>query len=72
MAENTMTAERLREAWGRAAGKWRCEAADAFHREYILSMEETAESFDALCAQISEGSQALSTELDRFAQTLER
>ncbi|MBR5093464.1 MAG: hypothetical protein IK095_00080 [Oscillospiraceae bacterium] len=71
MAGKTMTAERIREAWSRASGGWRCEAAEAFHREFVLTMEETAEAFDRDCAQVTQGAAALREKLENFARSLD-
>ena len=44
--------ELVSQAWTRA--RWSGPDAEAFHREYILPMTESARSFDGACAGLEE------------------
>lgn len=61
---------RLQEAWGIARSSWQGEAAEAFYRQYILPMLETAGRFDAACRDSSERTQLLDRELSVIERSL--
>lgn len=66
MAE--LIASRIQEAWSKAQVFWRGEAANAFHRQYIVPMRENAERFDAACRELAGRAQML----DRALSAVER
>ena len=61
-------AGRIQDAWGKARALWRGEAADAFHRQYIVPLRENAERFDAACRELEDRTQML----DRALSAIER
>lgn len=63
-------AERFRQSWERASARWTGPAADAFHAQYILRMEECAEAVDRAEAALLETARDYSAALTELESGL--
>lgn len=60
----------VQDAWIKLNSRWKGEDANAFYRQYILKITETAESFEDACADLVDISSELSKELQMIEQSL--
>lgn len=55
--------DQVNQLWEKAHTKWNDDAAEAFYRQYILKMRETAEQFEQDCGRLEELNEQFSKEL---------
>lgn len=55
--------DQVNQLWEKAHTKWNDAAAEAFYRQYILKMRETAEQFEQDCGRLEELNEQFSKEL---------
>ena len=60
----------VQEVWSKLDSRWQGEDAKAFHREYILKITETVESFEVACDELGNLSAELSKELQKIEESL--
>lgn len=63
-------AEQVRQSWDRARTRWTGAAADAFYAEYILRLEESAQTMDAAALELRDTAAALSEGLSAIEMSL--
>ena len=70
MSSKKAIAAEVQEVWSKLNAKWKGEDATAFHRQYIVKISETAESFEDACAELGNVSSELSKELQMIEHSL--
>lgn len=70
MSSKKAIAAEVQEVWSKLNAKWKGEDANAFHRQYIVKISETAESFEDACAELGNVSSELSKELQMIEHSL--
>ena len=70
MSSKKAIASDVQEAWSKLNAKWKGEDANAFHRQYIVKISETAETFEDSCAELDNLSSELLKELRMIEQGL--
>lgn len=70
MAGINQASAEITEVWSKLQRGWSGEHADAFHREYILKMQETAEQFETSCHELHMVSATLSKEMALIEHSL--
>ena len=70
MGSRKMISEGVQDVWAKLNSSWYGEGTDAFHREYIVKIAETAEEFEAACAALDDLTSELSKELQAIEQSL--
>ena len=63
MSSKRAIAVEVQDVWSKLNNRWKGEDANAFYRQYIVKIAETAESFEDACAELSNISSELSKEL---------
>lgn len=69
VGKNNVSSE-IAEAWSKLQRGWSGEHTDAFHREYIVKMNETAEEFESACCELNQISATLSKEMTLIEYSL--
>ena len=70
MSSKKAIAAEVQDVWSKLNSRWQGEDANAFHRQYIVKITETAESFEDACADLGSISSELSKELQMIEQSL--
>lgn len=70
MSSKKAIAAGVQDVWSKLNNRWKGEDANAFHRQYIVKITETAESFEDACAELGSISSELSKELQMIEQSL--
>lgn len=71
MSSRKAIAAEVQDVWSRLNNRWKGQDANAFHRQYIVEIAETAKSFEDACAELGNISSELSKELQMIEQSLE-
>lgn len=70
MSSKKEIATEVQHVWSKLESRWKGEDAAAFHREYIVKINETAEMFEKACADLGDISSNLSKELQMIENGL--
>lgn len=70
MSSRKAIAAEVQDVWSKLNARWKGEDANAFYRQYIVKINETAESFEDACADLGSISSELSKELQMIEQSL--
>ena len=63
MSVQYLISDQINQLWKKAHAKWNDAAAEAFYRQYILKMRETAEEFEQDCGRLEELNEQFAKEL---------
>lgn len=70
MSSRRLISGKLQESWAKLNTKWQGDAANAFHRQYIMRLTEVSDTFEDACADLENTSEKLLKELQALEQSL--
>lgn len=72
MAEDHNTRNRFEAAWAKLSGRWEGELKEKFHKNYVVSFSEMAESFDTASKELDEIAAELLGKLEEIEKDIRK